>query len=72
MKRVAPWLPLLLALGAAGCSNRAAELLDTARLEEKQENLDHARQLYQQIVRDYPDSEQAKTARERLAALPAP
>lgn len=67
MKRFAA--TLILALALAGCTNRAAEILDTAQLEEKQQSLDHARELYQQLVRDYPDSAEAKVARERLAAL---
>lgn len=63
---------LALALALGGCTNRAAEMLDTAQLEEKQENLDHARQLYEQIVREHPDSPEAATARQRLAALQQP
>ncbi|HYB99135.1 MAG TPA: tetratricopeptide repeat protein [Candidatus Limnocylindrales bacterium] len=52
-----------------GCSQGADELLSTAQLEEKQDNPDNARRLYEQIVRDHPGSPQAATARERLAAL---
>ncbi len=60
------------ALGAllGACSGSSAgEMLDTARLEEKQSNLPHARQLYREIVERYPGSEQAKEAAARLAAL---
>ena len=57
-------------LACFGCSgNNAAELLDTAKFEELQNNREHARQLYEEIVKKYPASEQAKAARERLSAL---
>lgn len=63
---------LLLALGLAfsACSkNGAAELFETAKFEEVQNNKEHARELYEEIVKKYPDSEYAKMARERLSAL---
>jgi hypothetical protein len=66
-----------LALAAAfaalllGCGGGAQDLLDTAQLEETQNNLPHARQLYEEIVRRYPDSPEAATARARLDALDA-
>ncbi|HYC57215.1 MAG TPA: hypothetical protein VEL28_19955 [Candidatus Binatia bacterium] len=69
MRRYAASMILVAGLAMAGCNNGAAELLATAQLEEKQDNLDHARQLYQQIVRDHATSAQADTARQRLAAL---
>jgi len=54
----------------AGCSGGgAADLLQTAELEEVQNNPEHAREIYDEIVRRYPDSAQATKARERLAAL---
>ena len=57
-------------LAVSGCSDkRAQELFETAELEELQNNQDHARQLYQEIVKKYPDSEHAKNAEERLSAL---
>ena len=49
--------------------NRAQELFETAELEELQNNQDHARQLYQEIIRKFPDSEYAKNAEERLSRL---
>ena len=55
----------------AGCGSGADELLDTARLEETQQNRPHARELYQEILRKYPGTPQAKTAAERLEALGA-
>ena len=63
----------LLLAGAAllgGCSGGgAADLLQTAELEEVQNNPEHASEIYAEIVRRYPDSAQAAKARERLAAL---
>ncbi len=70
MKRV-----VLLVMGAAlmavtACSaEKGKEQFDTAQFEEKQNNRDHAIQLYEEVVRTYPDSPFAAKARERLAAL---
>lgn len=59
-----------LAWTLAGCSGGAAqELLDTAQLEEKQNDLEHARKLYRQIVEKFPGSEPARRAEERLRAI---
>ncbi|MBM4267190.1 MAG: hypothetical protein FJ144_11380 [Deltaproteobacteria bacterium] len=63
---------VLLALALASCTGTsAADLLDTAQLEEKQDNVAHARKLYGEILERHPDSPEAKIARERLAALDA-
>ncbi len=43
----------------------------TAQFEERQNNLTHAKELYQEILAKYPDSEYAKAASSRLAALQA-
>jgi TolA-binding protein len=70
--------PLLLAaacaaaLTLAGCQDKAAQLWEIAQFEELQNNPEHARQLYEQILRDHPNSEQAASARERLAELSKP
>ncbi len=61
-----------LALALLGCGDKAKELFDTAQLEERQYNAPHARQLYQEIVDQYPDSPYAAQARERLTVLKAP
>lgn len=56
----------------AGCSSgnsRAAEIFETARFEEKQNNLEHATKLYEEIVAKYPNSPLAKEAATRLADL---
>ena len=60
---------LLLVLLLAGCSGGPVELLDTAQLEERQFNTDHAIELYREIVAKHPDSEAADLARERLKVL---
>jgi TolA-binding protein len=52
------------------CSgDKAKELLETAELEERQHNVVHAKQLYEDLVRLYPSSPQAETARTRLVSL---
>jgi TolA-binding protein len=65
-------LPFVVAAAIAflACSgNKAEELFDTARLEELQNNEDHAKKLYQEIVTKYPDSEYARNAQERLSEM---
>ena len=52
------------------CSgDKAKELLDTAQFEERQMNLPHAKQLYEDVIRLYPTSKEATAAQARLAAL---
>ncbi len=54
----------------AACSGeKPKELLETAELEERQHNVVHAKQLYEDLVRLYPSSPQAKIARKRLLSL---
>ena len=54
----------------AACSgDKPKELLETAELEERQHNVVHAKQLYEDLVRLYPSSPQAETARKRLVSL---
>jgi outer membrane protein assembly factor BamD (BamD/ComL family) len=63
-------LLLILALVLTACSgNNAEELFETAQLEERQNAPDHAKELYQEIVDKYPESEYAQKAKERLSAL---
>jgi TolA-binding protein len=63
---------ILLSLAVAGCSgDKAKELFETAELEERQMNVPHAKQLYEDVVRLYPSSPEAALARERLAKLKA-
>lgn len=59
-----------MALILAACSvDKSKELFDTAQFEEKQNNREHARQLYQEIVTKYPKSPLAQQAAERLTTL---
>jgi len=70
MKRVILIFLIIAAIALSGCAGeKAAELLDTAKFEELQNNKEHAVQLYEEIVKSYPDSEQAKIAKDRLSAL---
>jgi TolA-binding protein len=62
----------LLAAVLLGCGGGAKELLDTAQLEETQRNVPHARELYQELLRRYPNSPEAATAAERLKGLGEP
>ena len=72
MKTRSTLASLALALALAACqASGAEELLETAKLEEVQQNIPHARKLYQEIIDRHPDSPQAKVARERLDALGA-
>ena len=70
MKHFILILMIIFALGISGCSgNKAEELFETAKLEELQNNPEHASQLYQEIIGKYPESEYAKKAEDRLSAL---
>ncbi len=60
-------LAMVLSLGCTG--DKAKEMLETAELEERQMNLPHAKQLYEDVIRLYPSSKEAETARARLASL---
>lgn len=62
-------LPLVFWLLAACSGDKAQELLETAEFEERQMNLPHAKQLYEEIVRSYPGSSAAQTAQTRLTQL---
>lgn len=59
----------LLATLAACSGGGAAQLLETARFEEVQRNLPHARKLYREILDKYPGTPQAEEARARLSAI---
>jgi hypothetical protein len=70
MSRLSQILVLVLSLVLTACSgDKPKELLETAELEERQHNLAHAKQLYEDLVRLYPTSPQAEIARARLASL---
>lgn len=62
-------LTLALLAGCTSGEKKAAELLETARFEEKQSNLEHAAKLYDEILKKYPSSPAAKDAAARKAEL---
>ncbi len=65
-------LSVVLLLLFAGCSNpegQSRALYDTAQFEEMQMNFKHAKQLYNEILRDYPESSFASKAKDRLVAI---
>ena len=62
-------LGLLAASGCMSGDKKAAELLDTARFEEKQHNREHGVRLYNEITTRFPGSAAAKDAAARLAEL---
>lgn len=56
----------------SGCSgNKASEMFETAKFEELQNNKEHAVQLYEDIIKKYPQSEYAYKAKERLSEIKA-
>jgi outer membrane protein assembly factor BamD (BamD/ComL family) len=64
------FLILIVVLFVSACSdNRALELYQTAQFEEVQNNREHALQLYHQIISEYPSSDFAVKARERIAII---
>ena len=62
-------LLICFAIALSGCSDKAEELFETAKLEELQNARDHAIELYQEIVDKYPESEYAQKAKERLSKM---
>jgi len=70
MRQIVLILMVIVATVLSGCSGNGAEqLFDTAKLEELQDNQEHATKLYQEIIQRYPESEYARRAKEKLSAL---
>jgi TolA-binding protein len=70
MKHILVVFILIVTLGVGACSgDNAKGMFETAQFEEIQNNKEHARELYEEIVRTYPKSEYAAKAKERLDAL---
>ncbi len=59
----------LFLLGVVGCGDDPEQMFETAQFEELQNNHSHARELYGRIIQADPNSNLAKKAKERLAAL---
>ena len=68
-----PWTHIgavVFCIALIACSgDKAKELFETAEFEERQQNVPHAKQLYEELVRLYPSSPQAETAKARLELL---
>ncbi len=62
-------LCFLSSLLIACTGDKSQEMLETAQFEERQHNQTHAKQLYEDIVRLYPQTPAAETARARLAQM---
>lgn len=70
MRRIVLVMFMVLGLSLFACSGKKAEeMYETAQFEELQRNMVHAKQLYQEILEKYPESEFAHKAAERLEAL---
>ena len=70
MRYVITILALICSLVFLACAqDTGKELFDTAKFEELQNNKEHARELYEEIVKKYPKSEYARKAEERLKEL---
>lgn len=76
MPRLFLLLFISIALGTfAACSSadeRAHELYSIAELEEQQRNLEHATQLYNEVIEKYPHTSFADQAKTRLQELKKP
>jgi len=68
-----PWMHIgavVFCIALTACDgDKPKELLETAELEERQHNAVHAKQLYEDLIRLYPSSPQAETAKARLGIL---
>jgi outer membrane protein assembly factor BamD (BamD/ComL family) len=70
MKQTTILAAALLVTSLFGCSDKdAEELYKTAQFEERQNNVQHAKDLYQEITTKYPSSDYAKDAQARLTIL---
>jgi len=64
------WVGLALMMGTLmGCGEDPQQLFETAQFEEQQHNQAHARELYERILRDHPDSPVVRKAQKRLEEL---
>ncbi len=73
MRRLPVALMLAAALFVWGCSSgmNADELFNTATLEERQDNKEHALELYKELIKKFPKSQYARRANIRIGALEA-
>jgi outer membrane protein assembly factor BamD (BamD/ComL family) len=70
MKKILLVFAMVFVLALPSCSGKKAEeMYETAQFEELQTNYPHARQLYEEIIEKYPESEYAAQAADRLNAI---
>lgn len=70
MRKILLLLSVVAVLVVGGCSgDNGKQLFETAQFEEKQHNLEHAKQLYDELAKKYPQSEFGQKAAERLKTL---
>ena len=70
LKRIALFLIMTAVIAVMACSGgNGAELYETAQFEELQNNREHALKLYREVMEEYPDSEYAAKAGERISVL---
>jgi TolA-binding protein len=50
------------------CGEDPRQIFETAQFEEQQHNRAHAQELYEQLILQFPESELAEKARQRLEA----
>ena len=63
---------IFFALIVTACGdNTGKDVFETAQFEEKQNNVPHAKELYQEILTKYPHGEYARKAEARLQQLNA-
>ena len=63
-------LMIAVAFSIPACSgNGGKELFETAQFEELQNNKEHAAELYEEVIKKYPEGDYRKKAQERLNAL---
>jgi len=67
MIRLLTVLFLIVVMACTG--DKAKDLLETAEFEERQMNIPHAKQLYEEVIGLYPSSPEAEKAKARLAKL---
>ena len=70
MKKRALFLSIFVVLFVFfGCADKAKEKYEIAQFEELQTNFTHAKKLYTTIIENYPESEYANKAMERLEII---
>jgi TolA-binding protein len=72
LRGVRTFLFILLLFLIGACANpeaKSKELYELAQFEEEQHNVQHAKKLYEELLKDYPATSFASKAKERLDRL---